>query len=194
MKKIILIGGLLLLAAGSQATITWDAVNNGGFTATAITDGNPVGIFSTYTLGTAEDLTSATVWYTLTGGRAGDLVGYLILDDNGTTASYQLFNRPGVSESDPFGSLADSSALSVSSGSPTELLGQGTIGAANLSVGAGSTWTLYLADLSGGPGSTSTLGNWGLTFNVVPEPATWALLIFGGLVGGTLLVRRRPTV
>ena len=198
MKKLIAISGMLLVAASvSRATvINWDANVNSGFGGAVITDGNPVGIFSTYTLSSAAEITSASVWYTLSGGRAGDLLGYLMVDDGGTTYSYQLINRPGVTGGDPVGSTANSSTLSVDSGTPTGLLGQGNIPGATFTVGSGSTWTLYLADLNGGADSTATLANWGLNFDVtvVPEPATWAMLTFGVLVGGIALRRRFAAV
>jgi hypothetical protein len=56
------------------------------------------------------------------------------------------------------------------------------------------TWTLFLADMSGG--STMTLNGWSLDITAVPEPATWALIIFGTVAGGTVVVRRvrRQTV
>jgi hypothetical protein len=59
---------------------------------------------------------------------------------------------------------------------------------------ANGTWTLFLADLSGG--GQSTLLSWGLDINVVPEPSTWALIIFGVVGGVTVVVRRlrRATV
>ncbi len=53
---------------------------------------------------------------------------------------------------------------------------------------ANGTWTLFLADLSGG--DVSTLVGWGLDISVVPEPTTWALLGFGALVAATVVVRR----
>lgn len=60
---------------------------------------------------------------------------------------------------------------------------------------ANGTWTLFLADLSGG--DQSTLLNWGLEVSVVPEPTTWALLGFGALVAGSVVRsacrRRRQT-
>ena len=51
-----------------------------------------------------------------------------------------------------------------------------------------TSWTLYFADL--GSGQQSTLVSWGLQITAVPEPVTWALLIFGGMVGGFQVVRR----
>jgi len=44
------------------------------------------------------------------------------------------------------------------------------------------TWTLYIADLSGG--GQSTLLNWTLNITAVPEPGTWAM----GMVGGILML------
>jgi len=46
---------------------------------------------------------------------------------------------------------------------------------------ANGTWTLFLADMSVG-GGTSTLNSWGLDINVqmVPEPAETGLLGMGG--------------
>jgi subtilisin-like proprotein convertase family protein len=49
------------------------------------------------------------------------------------------------------------------------------------------TWTLFLADMSGG--ETSTLVSWGLDIEAVPEPTTWALVIFAGLAGTVKLGR-----
>lgn len=195
MKKILIIGSILVATVTSRATIVnWDAVTDAGFGGLAVADGNMVGAFNTYTLTTDGTLNSVNVYYSLTGGRAGDLIGYLILNNGGTTYSRQLINRLGVTLSDPFGDGANSSTLSVSAPgtSVTTSFGGGT-----LTLAANSTWTLYLADLATG-GGTAQLSNWGLSFDVtpVPEPATWALLIFGGVAGGTLLARRlrRATV
>ena len=49
------------------------------------------------------------------------------------------------------------------------------------------TWTLFIADLSGG--GQSTLVSWGLTISTVPEPQTWAMLASGA--GMLLMFRRR---
>jgi len=50
-------------------------------------------------------------------------------------------------------------------------------------------WTLFLADMSGG--DTSTLVSWGLDVSVVPEPITWALMIFCGLIASIKLASMR---
>jgi subtilisin-like proprotein convertase family protein len=59
-------------------------------------------------------------------------------------------------------------------------------------VDANGTWTLFLADLSEG-GGQSTLVSWGLSISVVPEPVTWALLIFAPVLGlrGLIVWRSR---
>lgn len=190
MKKILILGSLLAVVVTSRATITsWDAVNNDGFTGTAITDGNAVGIFYNHTLNQAGTLNNVSVYYTLSGGLRGDLVGRLVLNNGGTIYSVSLFNRQGTSQNNPFGDGSSSSALNVSQGTPTDVTSG--FGGGSLVLGANTTWTLYMADLATG-GGTAQLGNWGLNFDVsvVPEPATWALLVFASVAGGTLVVRR----
>jgi subtilisin-like proprotein convertase family protein len=57
---------------------------------------------------------------------------------------------------------------------------------------ANGTWTLFLADLSTG-GGQATLNSWGVNVSVVPEPITWALIIFAALLGarGLVVCRQR---
>src|SRR5260370_868131 len=49
-------------------------------------------------------------------------------------------------------------------------------------------WTLFFADLSSG--EQSTLESWSLSINAVPEPTTYALIAFGGLVALRIMIRR----
>jgi hypothetical protein len=54
-------------------------------------------------------------------------------------------------------------------------------------------WPRFLADMPG-DGGNSTLVPWGLDIEAVPEPVTWALLLFGGVMGSVKLaqhLRRR---
>jgi subtilisin-like proprotein convertase family protein len=50
------------------------------------------------------------------------------------------------------------------------------------------TWTLFLADLSGG--GQSSVVSWGLGVTTVPEPSTLSFIAMGGL-GAILVVRRQ---
>lgn len=59
-------------------------------------------------------------------------------------------------------------------------------------ISANGTWTLFLADLSGG--DVSHLVSWGLDVSVVPEPTTWALIGFVALLAGGKLVSLRRRV
>jgi hypothetical protein len=43
-------------------------------------------------------------------------------------------------------------------------------------------------------GDISTLVSWGMDISVVPEPITWALLVFGAAMATLFVVRRRQTV
>lgn len=52
------------------------------------------------------------------------------------------------------------------------------------------TWTLFLADMSGGDMSSSVLESWGMTIETVPEPVNVALGIFG-LGALAVYLRRR---
>lgn len=160
----------------------------------------------------------------ITGGFNGDLYGYLVLQTVGGTYTSVLLNRVGRTDASGFGystSGFGSIVLSSSSGG-TDIHGVaipsgGTYAAdgrtvdpngnfssatrtAQLNVltaggiSANGTWTLFLADISGG--DVSQLVSWGLNVNVVPEPTTWALLGFAGLLiaGRVVVVLRRRQV
>ena len=130
------------------------------------------------------------------------MYGYLVLQsaDSSTTTAI-LLNRIGQTGGD-FGNSGSGINVTLSSSGLTDIHsvtgssaitgtyqpdgnGSLTFGGAN----ANGTWTLFLADLSGG--DTATLNSWGLTISVVPEPVTWALMGFAAAGLGLLVLSRR---
>ena len=198
MKNInkLLVAAAVVLAAGSaQASLD-------------IPNGSTIGVTSTINVsGLSGPITSLSLNLNISGGNNGDLYAYLAYDGSVVT----LLNRPGTS-SNPLGFTdagynvlvedggVDGDLNAATGGSPvtgtyyadgdsTALL-DAYSGDANDGNG---TWTLFIADLSGGgTGSDSQLNYWLLTINgaTVPEPITWSLIIFGGGVLMVTLGRR----
>jgi subtilisin-like proprotein convertase family protein len=154
--------------------------------------------------GTDLSIQDVNVTLNISGGYNGDLYGYLVH----SSGFCVLLNRVGTGfESGPYAGepyytygfstegfgnikLDDQSDNGSIHGIENPAGGTYTSDGGTLSSFTGSpngTWTLFLADLSGG--ETSTLVSWGLEIEAVPEPVTWALIIFGGLTG-TLSVGR----
>lgn len=173
-----------------------------------ISDNSAAGsTFSSGALGSSEAITDVSVLLNISGGYNGDLYGYLVYTVGGTSVSHLLLDRVGGGSgtstaaasgfgngnaSADFAALAGNSAILTGDGTGSDI--QTTIatagdyvaagGSLNSTFGgltAGGTWTLFLADL--GAGDQSTLVSWGLNITVVPEPVTWAMIIFtGGIV------------
>lgn len=203
-KRLFIFGFIVLkLASPGQAQIIEDTnwvVN------TVIPNGNPVGITLSETFNniSSAPITNIDVNLNISGGNDADLYVELVLQDaNGNVATETLLNQVGTSPSNPLGSsvsglnvtLSDSGTANGSihwaTGIPT---GTWLPDSANTLDGtfggltANGTWTLFLADLSVG-GGTSTLNNWGLDINMesVPEPTEPALIIGSGVI---LLITR----
>jgi subtilisin-like proprotein convertase family protein len=218
------VAALLILTAGMARATFYTYDYTSGFAATNVPDGNPAGwsdsrsiggIPGALTDGTTSEITDVNVRVNLTGGYNGDLYGYLQLhDENNVTVLTVLLNRVGTgSGSQPqfsFGYATAGMNVTFDDGAS----GNGNIhtnmspisgqayqpdsGAGSLAdfngKSANGTWTLFLADLSGG--NVTTVGGWGLDINVVPEPVTWAMIIFGLVIGLVQMVRwqqRRQT-
>lgn len=172
-----------------------------------IPDGNVVGMSSTISMNTSGDdrsIAGVSLTLNLSGGYNGDLYGYLV-NPNGNLAV--VLNRVGTGGGNIFGySDAGMNLILSDAGMPAgSLVGNihtyQTVGGYDITSGAAAwspdnatmdfaalhnasgngTWTLFLADLSGG--SQSTLVSWGLSISVVPEPTTWALMAFVGVMG-----------
>ncbi|MFM2081912.1 MAG: hypothetical protein RL380_603 [Verrucomicrobiota bacterium] len=212
--RLLTLTAALALALTARATIV---INDTWTVNQSIPDGSAVGTTAAQTFSglDASSINGVEVSFTTTGGYNGDLYGYLVLRDaNGNATSALLLNRVGTTGSDPFGSdgsgfnhitLSDAGMIDIHSVNPGSgnAVGTGTyladqsLGANSLnSTYAGSTangtWTLFLADLSGG--EQATLVSWGLTVSVVPEPVTWALGIFSVLLAAAWIRhQRRPT-
>jgi subtilisin-like proprotein convertase family protein len=201
MNKTLFLCGVIALKLASPAGAAI-VINNDWTVNTAIPDGNPVGITAGQTFQNLVGgaITDVRVDLNLSGGYNGDLVGYLTLQDaNGNTATEILLNQVGTTPANPFGSsgtgfnvtLSDSGTVNGSihgaNGIATGIWQPDSANTLNGTFGgmtANGTWTLFLADVSVG-GGTSTLNSWGLNVSVVPEPVGVGL-IFG--IGGLATV------
>jgi subtilisin-like proprotein convertase family protein len=167
----------------------------------AIPEGDPVGVTSSQTFQSLADdpIADVAVDLNISGGYNGGLFAYLVLQDaNGNTATEILLNQIGTSPSDPFGSagagfnvtLTDSGTVNgdihEATGIPTGTWQPDSSTTLDQTFGglsANGTWTLFVADLQGG-GGTSTLNSWGLlvSSSSVPEPADFGIWSAGLLV------------
>jgi subtilisin-like proprotein convertase family protein len=213
MKMNLTILAVLVLALTARATLYSYTYTPG--TSVTIPDANPTGV--AFTMDTSGNVIPATinggaptvqnvdVRLNISGGYNGDLYGYLVMQpSSGGPVTALLLNHPGVGNA-TFGNSGSSMVVTLSSSGTTDIHnalatgdlggtyqpegnGSMTFGGANA---AGATWTLFLADLSGG--DTSRLVSWGLDISVVPEPITYSLMIFGAVVM-TVAIRRRQAV
>jgi subtilisin-like proprotein convertase family protein len=192
-KNLYLCGVLLMACAGSSRAAI--VLNNNWTVNQAITEGSPVGITESETLATGGTISDVSVNLDISGGYNGYLYGYLTFQSaNGQAYTEILLNEIGTSSANPFGSsgaglnvtLSDSGTVNGSihnaAGVPTGTWladSTSTLDGTFGGLTADGTWTLYLADLSVG-GGTSTLDSWGLEVSVVPEPAEAGLVLGAG--------------
>jgi len=212
MKKILLSGTMLAMMAG-MASATLVTENYSG-SEIAIPDGTPVGIANSLSVsGASGAIEDVSVNLDISGGYNGDLYGYLVFQPtSGSSATALLLNQIGTSGSNPFGYSSSGFNVTLSdSGTANGDIHNANVGAGNTVTGiwqpdqsagvnsldstfnqssANGTWTLFLADLSAG-GGTSELVSWGVNISVVPEPVTWALLGFAGVLGLARLIAWR---
>lgn len=205
MKKFVSAGVVAisaLLSAHASLYSVGDVNGSGASLNMAIPDGNPSGIASSLAVsGLGSSLSDITVTLNLSGGRNGDLYGYLSF--NGTLIT--LLNRVGTGSGGPiqqaFGfSTAGLNNISLNDAgtggnihdvaSPvsgiTYMADGGSLATYN-GMNPNGTWTLFFADMAGG--NTSTLNGWSLDITAVPEPVNVAMAVFGASFVGIILLR-----
>lgn len=218
MKNKILLTGLLLLGLTGAASATIVVVNTDWAVGQMIADNSSAGMTVSQTFsGLDANINQVSVRLNISGGYNGDLYGYLTY--NGQTVV--LLNRVAGATGGTYGSSAagfgtgtfgtgnsitlsdagGNGAIHTVAGSPVAVgnytpdSNGATFSAAFNGMNPNGTWTLFLADMSAG--SQGTLVSWGLDISVVPEPVTWAMILFGLLAGSCALarhMRRQPVV
>jgi hypothetical protein len=222
MNKRLFICGLvgLGLAGGAQAAVV-NAVDADWSVNTPVPQGSPVGITVSQTFSGLLNSPNAylsiadvSVDLNISGGYNGGLYGYLTLQDaSGNVATEILLNQIGTSPSNPFGSsgagmnvtLSDAGTVNGSihgaPGVPTGLWQPDSANTLDGTFGgltADGTWTLFLADLDSGAG-TSTLNSWGLDVDVLAVPEASETGLMSGVAAllvvgyGALMLRRRKS-
>jgi hypothetical protein len=210
MKKLILAAFLASLSSlpslATLYTVGWTNGVNATFANTGIVpDNNYSGWADSRSVtAPAGTLQSVGVNLHLTGGWNGDLYAYLV---NNTGGFSVLLDRIGTG---PFGNSNPGMTVTLT---PEAILfgaNQGNIGTYNgnptgtwnpdITSGSwasllgnnanGSTWTLFIADLSGG--GVTTVTSWGLQMDIVavPEVETWIAAALAGAFGAFWLNRQ----
>jgi subtilisin-like proprotein convertase family protein len=211
-KAILLTASLLAMATGAHAVIystNW-TVN------AAIPDNNLSGWANSQTVSTmpAGTLSGVAVDLQLSSGWTGDLYAYLV-HDTGFAVLLDRVGTPGLALGYGAGSLnvtlADGAAWN---GNPiagnihgaganatgffnpdndnagvSTTLASGSLGSF-VGTSPNGTWTLYVADLSGG--GVTTVQSWGLQMDIVavPEVETWVAAALAGMFGAFWLNRQ----
>jgi len=204
---------ILLLAFAHQVSASLSTNFTSGFANSGfIPDNNLNGWADTRNLNvTAYNglvVSDVQVTLNISGGWNGDLYGYLVHDSGFAV----LLNRVGQTGTagQTFGygeagftgvSLIDGQSLTSiqnygGSYSATSALNGGSYGSASGALNTSfdglnvnGDWTLFLSDMSSG--DISQITGWSLTITAVPEPTTWAMIIFAVAFGGWHLNRLR---
>jgi hypothetical protein len=208
MKKLILIGSALASALAANATIYSTNWNSGFANSGVVPDNNFSGWSDTRTVSTmpAGTFSGLSVNLELSGGWNGDLYAYLVH----STGFSVLLDRVGQGVSGVSASGYGDAGMNVTlAGTGTSIHqygGNSTFTAAPtgtwmtdntsgslasfLSTSPNGTWSLFVADLSGG--SVTTVQSWGLQMDIVavPEVETWVAAALAGAFGAFWLNRQ----
>jgi hypothetical protein len=221
--KLNLLAAAIFLGAAVTASAGVYNYESGPLNAT-LTDGEMFPYSNTINVSGNPDslVTDVNVTLNFSGGYNSDLYGYLVHDNvtvillnrigittsdpfGNTSAGFSLTLSDGNTDIHTLTSLgagpygADGRDITpLSSGATfdatTRQNGGNPLGLFN-DLNPNGNWVLYFADVASTEGGTpSVLNSWSLDITAVPEPTTWALIIFGTLGGGVgigKLVRRR---
>lgn len=200
------------LVAQGATTYTF---NSGFANSGNVPDGDPAGWSDTRTIsGAGTVITDVNVSLNISGGYNGDLYVYLVHSSGFSV----LINRMGVTGSDPFGHSGSGFNITFDDAAGTDAhnyTANGTYQVDGRNVDpatatdastrsaflssfngldANGSWTLFVADMSGGDLTESHIVSWELEITAVPEPVQVALGIFGAVfigAGGVRWWRRR---
>jgi subtilisin-like proprotein convertase family protein len=203
MKRPVLFSLIVLAALSAQATVFvtgWtNGVNatfaNGGI----VPDGSFSGWADARTVSTAPagTINDIAVNLVISGGWNGDLYAYLVngsgftvlLDHIGTGTYGNAGNGFNIQLSDS-GSAGLGSYMANGSGTVTGTWQADGAGFSSfLGLNPNSTWSLFVADTSGG--GVSTVQSWGLQMDIVavPEVETWVAAALAGMFGAFWISR-----
>ena len=208
MKKVLLLAGMLSGVVAAHATLYTTNWTSGFANGGVVPDANLTGWVDTRSVSAtpAGTFASLSVNLHLTGGWNGDLYAYLVHDSGFTV----LLNHVGLGVSGVGGFGYGDSGMDVTLASTGTSIHQyggnstfssiptGTWAADNSSGGLDSflgtspngTWSLFIADSSGG--GVSTVQGWGLQMDIVavPEIETWVAAALA-VIFGAIWVNRR---
>jgi hypothetical protein len=208
MKNLLLLTTVLASTLAADATLYTTNWNSGFANAGVVPDNNFSGWSDTRTVGAipAGTFTSLSVDLHLTGGWNGDLYAYLVHDSGFTV----LLNHVGVGVSGVsafgYGDAGMNVNLAASGTSIHQYGGNSTFSAppmgswqtdntsgslaSFLSTNPNGTWSLFIADQSGG--GVTTVASWGLQMDIVavPEVETWVAAALAGMFGAFWLNRQ----
>lgn len=196
--------GALLAANSATATLYSTNWNTGFANSGVVPDGNINGWSDTRNVSTMPSgtLQGVAVNLVLSSGWTGDLYAYLthssgfavLMNQVGTPGQpfgYGAANWNITMADDGFngGSYANLHTYGGGNLSGSTWNGAGSLGSF-LSTSPNGTWSLFVADLSGG--SVTTVQGWGLQMDIVPVPEveTWVAAALAGAFGAFWLNRQ----
>ena len=205
MKKLLLLATVLV--SMSAHAVIYSTNWNGGFAnGGVVPDNNLSGWTDSRSVSTmpAGSLQAVAVDLTLTGGWNGDLYAYLVHSSGFTVLldrigagplgdSHAGMNVTFVDDGTAFGTTQGNINLYAGVPNPSGLWNpdntSGSLGSF-LSTSPNGTWSLFIADLSGG--GVTTVSSWGLQMDIVavPEVESWVAAALAGLFGAFWLNRQ----